>query len=121
MIIMNDKVVYTFTVGGSFLHAFITSFGIMASKQRFIRNSIHIPYGYIGGIISNHNINYGFIYFILLIVYQILEEIGNLVMRGQDVSWYDIEGYTIGFSYYVLFSVLKNRNEKYSTVSLDSL
>lgn len=122
MIIMNHKLIYTFTISGSFLHAFITSFGIMSSKQRFIRNSIHIPYGYIGGLISKHNINYGFIYFTLLVVYQILEEIGNLVMYQQDVSWYDIEGYIIGFSYYVLYSVLKNihDNTKFPTVNLDN-
>ena len=58
-------------------------------------------------IIKKHNINYGFIYFTLIVVYQILEEIGNLIMYKHDVSWYDIEGYTIGFSYHVLFSFLK--------------
>lgn len=121
MIVMNDKIVYTFTVGASFLHAFITSFCIMDSKRRFIRNSLHIPYGYVGGIISKHNINYGFIYFSLLVMYQILEEIGNLVMYKHDLSWYDIEGYTIGFSYHVLASVLKNRHDKFSPVSLDNV
>jgi hypothetical protein len=118
---MNDKIVCALTVCGSFIHAFIISFFVMSSRQRFIRNSIHIPYGYVGGIISKHNINYGFIYFTLIVVYQILEEVGNLIMYKHDVSWYDIEGYTIGFSYHVLFSVLKNRHDnKFSGVNLES-
>ena len=111
IITMNDKLIYTFTVCGSFLHSFITSFWIMSSRQRFIRNSMHIPYGYIGGIISKHNINYGFIYFALIVIYQILEEIGNLVMYHEDMSWYDIEGYALGFSYHVLCSIMKNRHD----------
>lgn len=124
MIIMNDKILIVFTFCGSYIHALITSFWIMSSKQRFIRNSLHIPYGYIGGVVSKHNINYGFIYFSLLIIYQILEEIGNLIMYKQDVSWFDIEGYALGFSYHILFSIIKNRhdNNKFSSgVNLDSL
>ncbi|MDA9847158.1 hypothetical protein N9C10_04440 [Flavobacteriaceae bacterium] len=118
---MNDKLVCALTICGSFIHAFLASFLVMSSRQRFIRNSMHIPYGYVGGIISKHNINYGFIYFTLIVVYQILEEIGNLIMYKHDVSWYDIEGYTIGFSYHVLFSFLKNRHDnsnKFSSVNL---
>lgn len=125
MIIMNDKILIVFTFCGSYIHALITSFWIMSSRQRFTRNILHIPYGYMGGVVSKHNINYGFIYFTLLIIYQILEEIGNLIMYKQDVSWFDIEGYALGFSYHVLFSIIKNRhdnNNKFSSVvNLDSL
>mgnify|MGYP004000636459 CR=1 FL=1 len=106
---MNEKVFFLLTVCGSFLHSIITSLIIMKSKTRFLRNIIHIPYGFTGGLISKHNINYGFIYFSLISIYQIVEEIGNLVMYKKDQSWYDIEGYIIGFSYYVLFSILKNK------------
>ena len=108
---MNEQGICVLTVCSSFLHAFITSACIMSSKQRFVRNMMHVPYGYIGGVIAKHNINYGFIYFTLVIMYQILQEIGNLIMYKHDLSWYDIEGYTIGFSYHVFFSFLKTRRD----------
>jgi hypothetical protein len=61
----------------------------------------------------------------LLVVYQILQEIGNLVMYNHDLSWYDIEGYAIGFSYHVLASILKNNHDNNkissSSVILDTI
>ena len=53
-----------------------------------------------------------FIYFSLITVYQILEEVGNLVMYNNDKSWHDIEGYVLGFSYYVFYLVMKNKQRE---------
>ena len=102
----NEKIILPFCFAGSYLYAFIASSCIMDSKERFIRNSLHIPIGFVGGFISDFEINYGFIYFILLSVYQILEEIENLQHKQKDKSWYDIEGYIIGFSFFVYYLYL---------------
>lgn len=106
---MNEKILFSLCVIGSYVHSFITSFLIMKSSSKMIHIFMHIPYGFTGGIIAKHNINYGFIYFFLLTFYQILEEVGNLIMYKNDTSWNDLEGYIFGFSYYVLFSVLKSK------------
>lgn len=107
---MNDKIIFILLSGGSFLHSFIAS-KIMNNPTKFIRNSIHIPLGGVGGIISEYNINYGFIYFSLVTMYQILEEVGNLIMYEHDESWYDMEGYILGFSYYIIY--LKFSSSRY--------
>lgn len=118
---MNEKLLFSLCVCGSYIHSLVTSLLIMRSKEKLIHNYIHIPYGFTGGVIAKHNINYGFIYFALITVYQILEEVGNLMMYGNDTSWHDIEGYIIGFSYYVLFSVLKNRQRGNNDIPLSQL
>lgn len=118
---MNEKLLFSLCVGGSYLHSFVTSVLIMGSKEKLIHTFIHIPYGFVGGIIAKHNINYGFIYFTLITVYQVLEEVGNLVMYGNDKSWNDIEGYIIGFCYYVIYSILKTKQRDEVNIPLAQL
>jgi len=86
----------------------------MKSNERFTRNCIHIPFGFVGGFMLNFKEIYGIIYFILLIVYQTLEEIENLYKTNRDYSWYDIEGYIIGFVncvYY--FYIVQHKKQNY--------
>ena len=87
----------------------------MDSRERFNRNCIHIPFGFVGGFMLNFKEIHGIIYFILLIVYQTLEEIENLYKNGTDYSWYDIEGYIIGYVncvyYYYLLQCKKQNYE----------
>ena len=113
----SDKIIFSFCFVGSYLYTFIASLCIMNSKERFNRNSLHIPIGFVGGFISDFKISYGFIYFILLSVYQILEEIENLQHKQIDKSWYDIEGYIIGFSCFVYYLYLiKNNKKNYDSI-----
>jgi hypothetical protein len=113
---MNNKILFILVSCGSFIHSFIAAI-IMKDQLKFIRNSIHIPLGGIGGVITEYNINYGFIYFSLVSVYQILEEIGNLIVQGHDKSWYDMEGYILGFSYYVLYLKLISHSRTYEIIN----
>ena len=110
----SDPVMLAVCVLCSYLHSLISSLLIMNSHERFIRNCIHIPFGFVGGFMLNFKDIYGIIYFILLIVYQTLEEIENLYKNNKDYSWYDIEGYAIGFVncvYY--FYLLQRKHQKY--------
>lgn len=108
-------------LSGAFVSSFISSFLILKSKNRFDRNCLHIPIGFVGGLVSNFEINYGFIYFTLIIVYQILEEIENLQKYNSDHSWYDIEGYTIGFTSCVYYLyILKNKKTIYELTNSEN-
>jgi hypothetical protein len=99
-------------MSGAFMQSLLSSLLIMNSQRRFERNCLHIPIGFVGGLISNFEINYGFIYFTLIIIYQILEEVENLHKYNRDHSWYDIEGYTMGFTSCVYYLYLiKNKYE----------
>ena len=104
---MNDALLCVVCFCGSYLHSLIGSLIVMKSAEKFIHNCFHIPYGFIGGAISGYNIQYGYIYFSMALTYQILEEVGNLVMYSHDKSWHDVEGYIIGFSYYILFLIFR--------------
>ena len=109
----SDTVILTICILLAYLNSMFSSLVIMKSHERFIRNCMHIPFGFVGGFMLNFKENYGIIYFILLIVYQTLEEIENLYKNGSDYSWYDIEGYTIGFVncvYYLYLSQRKKQN-----------
>lgn len=88
---------------GCFLHSIVGSLLIMNTRERFVRNCIHIPFGYLGGMICNFEMTYGIIYFMLLVIYQILEEFENLLKYSEDFSFYDIEGYIIGFTGSILY------------------
>ena len=110
----SDPVILTICVLLSYMHSLISSLLIMNSVERFTRNCIHIPFGFVGGFMINFKEIYGIIYFILLIVYQTLEEIENLYKNNKDYSWYDIEGYTIGFVNCVYdFYLLQCKHQKY--------
>ena len=76
----------------SYIYSLTSSLLIMNSHQRFMRNSIHIPIGFVGGFIINFRELYGIIFFLLLITYQVLEETENLLVKNKDHSWYDVEG-----------------------------
>ena len=104
---MDNNCLLPLCISGTYLYCFFVSFIAMQSKLRFIRNCMHIPFGYVGGFISEFDINYGFIYFTLIIIYQILEEIENLHKYDKDFSWYDIEGYAIGFSGFIFYLYIK--------------
>lgn len=118
---MDEKILFGLCFFCSYVHSAIVSFLVMQSRDKFIGNIIHIPYGFVGGIVCKHNINYGFIYFSLITIYQILEEIGNLIMFKTDKSWHDLEGYILGFSYYIVYSIYRKRNyELISSSTLDN-
>jgi hypothetical protein len=106
---------------GAYLHSIVSSLIIMDSSERFKRNCIHIPHGFAGGLISNFEIKYGIIYFSLIIIYQILEEIENIRKYNEDHSWYDIEGYAIGFTSCVYYLYLmKNIKHKYELTNSEN-
>jgi hypothetical protein len=108
-------------MSGAFVSSFVSSFLILKSDNRFERNCLHIPIGFVGGLVSNFEINYGFIYFALIIIYQILEEVENLHKYNRDYSWYDIEGYTIGFTSCVYYLYLiKNRKITYELTNSEN-
>ena len=46
-------------------------------------------------------------------LYQIMEQIEHLYLKSEDRSWYDIEGYILGFSYTVGYlSIISYRNNQ---------
>ena len=116
---INNYILFSICFFGSYLHSLISSLLIMHSKQRFSRNCLHIPFGHIGGIISNYDINHGYIYFMLLMCYQILETVENISHSKHDYSFYDIEGYVIGFSSNIFFFYLKDlKKQKYELTNV---
>ena len=99
----NKYIIFTICFLLTFVHSTISSLLIWDSPERFMRNIIHIPWGFTGLFICKFNINYGFIYFIMICLYQIMEQIEHLYIKSSDRSWYDMEGYILGFSYGVLY------------------
>jgi hypothetical protein len=113
MIDVNNKLAHLFCYLGCFLYSVLSSLLIMKTQERFKRNCMHISFGYLGGEICNYKFNYGIIYFVMLLIYQILEEIENLKKYKQDNSFYDIEGYIIGFVGNIIYYYLKKQNNNY--------
>ena len=114
----NDTIILSVCTIGAYIYSLISSLLIMKSYKRFLRNCMHIPFGFVGGFILNFKEIYGIIFFSLLIIYQTLEEVEHLYMNKNDFSWYDIEGYIIGFAscvYY--FYLLQYKKEKYELIS----
>ena len=103
---------FTGCVVACFIHSFITSIIIWESPERLHRNAIHIPWGFSGVFISKFNNNYGFIYFIMICLYQLMEQIEHLYLQSSDKSWYDMEGYILGFSYGVLYLFIIEKNKQ---------
>lgn len=118
----HKQIIFGFVcMSGAYMHSILSSLLIMKSRERFERNCLHIPFGFVGGLISNFEINYGFIYFALIMLYQILEEIENLRKYNEDHSWYDVEGYAIGFSSCVYYLyIIKNKKPKYELTTLEN-
>ncbi len=101
----------------SFIHSLLSSMIVWKSPERLWRNAIHIPWGFSGLFISEFNIHYGYIYFIMICLYQIMEQIEHLYLESSDRSWYDMEGYILGFSYGVFYLFIYNlKKQKYETL-----
>jgi hypothetical protein len=116
------KEVFIFTGCGvmCFIQSIITSILVWESPERLRRNAIHIPWGFSGMFISKFNIHYGFIYFTMICLYQLMEQIEHLYLQSSDKSWYDMEGYILGFSYGVLYLVLSDKNkQQYESLPLN--
>lgn len=112
----DNVIIFTACFLSSFIHSAISSILVWDSPDRFIRNAIHIPWGVTGIFICKFNINYGFIYFIMICLYQIMEQIEHLFLKSTDRSWYDIEGYILGLSYTVWYlSIVSYRNNRVVT------
>ncbi len=112
----NTVILFSVCFLTSFIHSIISSLAFWNSPERFIRNAIHIPWGFTGMFICKFNINYGFIYFIMICLYQIMEQIEHLYLKSSDKSWYDIEGYILGFSYAVMYlKILNYQNNRTSS------
>ncbi len=109
----NNVVIFSGCMLASYIHSAISSLIFWESPERFVRNAIHIPWGVTGIFICKFNINYGFIYFIMICLYQIMEQIEHLYLNSSDGSWYDMEGYILGFSYTVAYlSIVSYKNNR---------
>lgn len=111
MIRCKEFSIFTGCVVACFIHSIITSILVWESSERLRRNAIHIPWGFSGMFISKFNINYGFIYFTMICLYQLMEQIEHLYVKSSDKSWYDMEGYILGFSYGILYLFILDKNK----------
>ena len=82
---------------------------IVMKPNMFERSLMHFPIGSIGSYMVYEYPVQGYIYMVMVCLYQCMEMYAHLIMYEIDYSWVDLEGYIIGFTYTtVTLNYLKN-------------